>query len=316
MTTVREAGEAGLIRAVAARLAGDGPAVEVGNGDDAAVLRTPDGRVVATVDLLVEHTHFRRDWSTAYDVGRRAAAANLADVASMGAVGTALLVGLAAPGDLPLQWAVDLADGLRDEAALVGALVVGGDSVAGPSLVISVTALGDLQGRPAVRRSGARPADVVVLAGRLGHAAAGLALLSAGETGPLVAAHQRPVVPYGFGPAVAELGATSMCDVSDGLVVDAASLGDASGVAVDLRGVRDDPDVRECWERLVGPAGPGPIGWTLHGGEDHALLATVPPEALDRVLGLGAVEIGRVTAGTGVLLDGRPVEPGNWRHWA
>ncbi len=111
--TAGEIGEAGLIAAIGARLRGS-PPVPVGPGDDAAVVLAPDGRVVATTDVLVEGVHFRRDWSTAYDVGRKAAAANLADVAAMGAVGTALLVGLVAPAGLPLSWVTGLADGLRD----------------------------------------------------------------------------------------------------------------------------------------------------------------------------------------------------------
>src|SRR5690349_24403629 len=135
--TARDVGEFGLIAQVIARL-GTAPHVLLGPGDDAAVVAAPDGRVVATTDVLVEGVHFRRDWSSAYDVGRKAAAANLADVAAMGAVGTALLVGLVAPAHLSLGWVTGLADGLRDEAALVGAAVVGGDTVRGESVVVSV----------------------------------------------------------------------------------------------------------------------------------------------------------------------------------
>src|SRR4051812_7875317 len=152
--TARDVGEFGLIARVIDRLTST-PAVLVGPGDDAAVIATPDGRVVATTDVLVEGVHFRRDWSTAYDVGRKAAAANLADVAAMGGVGTAVLVGLAAPADLPLQWALDLADGLRDECALVGAAVVGGDTVTAGQIVVSVTALGRVERW--VTRAGAQP---------------------------------------------------------------------------------------------------------------------------------------------------------------
>ncbi len=285
--------------AVTARL---GPsAALVGPGDDAAVVAAPDGRVVATTDVLVEGVHFRRDWSSAHDVGRKAAAANLADVAAMGATGTALLVGLTAPGDLPVAWALELADGLREEAARAGAEVVGGDTVRGDAVVVAVTALGDLRGRPPVLRTGARPGDVVVHAGRLGWSAAGLALLQAGADGPaaLLAAHRAPEVPYALGPALAGLGARAMCDVSDGLVADALTL--AAGVALDLDPPAPDPGVDEAH--------------VLHGGEDHGLLACLPAGALAAAVGLGCRQVGTVVAGSGVRLRGRPVEPQGWEHW-
>ena len=289
--TARDVGEFGLIAQVVARL-GTSPSVLLGPGDDAAVVAAPDGRVVATTDVLVEGVHFRHDWSTGYDVGRKAAAANLADVAAMGARGTALLVGLAAPPALPVQWALDLADGLRDEAALVGAVVVGGDVVRSDLLVVSVTALGDLAGRAPVTRAGARAGDVVVLAGELGRSAAGMALLSGGTTdGELVAAHRRPTPPYELCPVLADAGATAMCDVSDGLLSDAGHVAAASGVRIDL----DDAD--EAF---------------LTGGEDHALLATLPP---DVPVPVGCRLIGRVLAGTGVTVAGEP-RTGGWDHYA
>jgi thiamine-monophosphate kinase len=157
-----------------------GALTSVGIGDDAAVVRAPSGSVVAAVDLLIEGRHFRRDWSSAYDVGVKAAARSLADIAAMGGVSTALLVALAAPGALPARWAVDLAEGLAAEATRAGAGVVGGDTARADSVTLSVTALGDLEGRPPVLRSGARPGDVIAVAGPLGHSAAGLALLVAG----------------------------------------------------------------------------------------------------------------------------------------
>jgi thiamine-monophosphate kinase len=288
--TASDVGEFGLIARVVERL-GTSASVVVGPGDDAAVVLAPDGRVVATTDVLVEDVHFRLDWSTAYDVGRKAAAANLADVAAMGAVGTALLVGLAAPADLPVSWALGLADGLRDEAAVVGAAVVGGDVVRSEVLVVSVTALGDLQGRAPVTRAGARAGDVVVLGGEVGRSAAGLALLEAGTTeGELVAAHRRPAPPYDMGPVLALAGATAMCDVSDGLLSDAGHIADASGVRLDL-----DPA-----DELV-----------LTGGEDHALLATLPPDVAPPA---GCRVIGRVLAGSGVTVGGEP-RAGGWDHY-
>src|SRR5262249_40893711 len=145
--------------------------VMLGPGDDAAVVGAPDGRVVVSTDLLLEGRHFRRDWSSGYDVGRKAAAQNLADVAAMGATPTAIVVGLGIPADLPLTWLDALTDGFRDECATVGASVAGGDITRCDLVVVSVTALGDLGGNAPVKRSGARPGQVVAVSGRLGYSA-------------------------------------------------------------------------------------------------------------------------------------------------
>src|SRR5579863_5890532 len=125
--TLASLGEFGLITALSSWLP-PGRRTLVGIGDDAAVLAVPDGRVVATTDFLLEGRHFRRDWSSARDVGHKAAARSLADVAAMGAVPTAILVPLALPGDLPVSWARELAAGLAAECALVGAGIAGGDT--------------------------------------------------------------------------------------------------------------------------------------------------------------------------------------------
>jgi thiamine-monophosphate kinase len=242
--TLATVGEFGLIKELSAWLP-PGPRTLVGIGDDAAVLAAPDGRVVATTDFLLEGTHFRRDWSSARDVGHKAAARSLADLAAMGAVPSALLVALAAPADLPVSWARDLAAGLAAECARAGASVIGGDTARAASVLLAVTGLGDLAGRAPVLRSGAVPGDVVAVAGPLGHAAAGLALLSAGLAelsaglagagqDPLVAAHLRPAPPYDAGPEASGLGATAMIDISDGLLADLGHVADASGVLIDV----------------------------------------------------------------------------------
>jgi thiamine-monophosphate kinase len=198
--SVRVVGEFGVIARVLAQ-AGSARSAEVGPGDDGAVLRTSDGRVVASTDVLVEGRHFRRDWSSAEDIGHKAAAANLADIAAMGGTATALLVGLACPSSTQTAWLEGVAAGLAAECAPLGAAVVGGDLVAAApdsaSVVLSVTALGDLGGRAPVLRSGARPGDVVALAGRLGWSACGLAVLRRGFSSPIaaVAAHRRPAPP-------------------------------------------------------------------------------------------------------------------------
>ncbi|MGW5015691.1 thiamine-phosphate kinase [Micromonospora chalcea] len=276
--TVTDVGEFGLIDRVTARLA-QGQSCLLGPGDDGAVVAAPDRRVVASTDVLVEGRHFRRDWSAARDVGHRAAAANLADIAAMGATPTALLVALCMPAELDPTWAEELADGLGAEAALVGASVVGGDMSASPTLTIAVTALGDLAGRPPVVRSGARPGHVVALAGRTGWAAAGYTVLSRGFRTPrlLVEAFRRPEVPYAAGPAAAAAGATAMIDVSDGLLADLGHVAAASGVAVDLR--REAFEVPRQMRDAAAALGVDPYTWILAGGDDHALAATFPPDA-------------------------------------
>ncbi len=310
--TIGDLGEFGLIDAITARFpARDG--LLLGPGDDAAVIAARSGSVVATTDLLVEGRHFRRDFSSAYDIGRKAAAQNLADIAAMGARPTALLVGFAAPADTEVEWALALADGLRDECDLCSASVAGGDVSWAGTVVLGVTALGDLDGAPPVRRAGARAGDLVVLTGRLGWAEGGLALLHAGRGTPreIVAAHRRPQPPYAAGPALSMAGATAMCDVSDGLVQDLGHIADASGVGVDLDSAALAPPalVRDA----AAEVGVDPLRWVLAGGDDHALVACVPPAA---ALPAGCSVIGRVFAGRGVHLDGRPYRgPGGHDHF-
>lgn len=324
-------GEWGLIAALAAKMPA-GPLATVGIGDDAAVLRAPSGSVVAAVDLMIEGRHFRRDWSAPRDVGVKAAARSLADIAAMGAVNTALLVALAVPGTLPASWAAELAQGLAAEAARAGAGIVGGDTARASAVTLSVTALGDLEGRRPVLRSGARPGDVIAVAGPLGHSAAGLALLAAGAgraegTGPegaglagLVAAHLRPSPPYAAGPEAARLGATAMIDVSDGLLADLGHVAAASGVLVDLSAAALAPGgfLPAAAARLAGAGGaPGAaataLDWVLTGGEDHALVAAFPPGVT--LPGRWRV-IGEVLPGAGVTVDGNPRQgaPG-WQHF-
>jgi thiamine-monophosphate kinase len=290
------------------------PALLVGIGDDGAVLRAPDGRVVASTDLLVEGWHFRRDWSSATEIGGKAAAQNLADIAAMGAVPTALLIGLATPGDLPVAWAEELAAGLATECARVGASVAGGDISAGPVVMLAVTALGDLAGQPPVTRSGARPGDVLAVAGAPGHSAAGLALLQAGldEPASLLAAHRWPHPDYAAGPEAARLGATSMIDVSDGLVQDVGHLAEQSNVRIDLEsGLLPHADALRAAASSVGAR--DSLDWILTGGEDHALAATFPQGTA--LTGRWTV-VGRVSDGRGVWVDSRRFERlSGWAHF-
>lgn len=293
-------GEFGLIDALNRRLP-PGPGVLLGPGDDAAVVAAPDGRVVVTTDVLVSGVHFRTDWGPAYDIGRRAAAASLADVAAMGAVPTALVVALTAPASLAVAWVLQLADGLRDEAAEVGASVVGGDLARADQVTIAVTALGDLHGRDPLTRAGALVGDQVAVSGRLGWAAAGLAVLAHGFGSPrsLVEAYRRPQPPYTDGPAAALAGAHAMCDVSDGLVADVGHLATASGVAVALESAAFD--IPEPIAAVAAAYGVDPLDWIMTGGDDHALVAMF---AADAALPSGFRVIGDVVSGEGVRVDG------------
>ncbi|WP_329519855.1 thiamine-phosphate kinase [Spirillospora sp. NBC_01491] len=331
MGTIGELGEFGLIARLVRRLP-PSARVPLGPGDDAALVAAPDGRVVATTDLLVEGRHFRLDWSGPYDIGRKAAAQNLADVVAMGARPTALLVGFAAPPGTEVGWAERVYDGLGDECAEAGAAVAGGDVVGAPQVTLAITALGDLAGAPPLTRSGARPGDLVAVRGRLGHSAAGLGLLldgwqdtadpAAGEVaadpagregaaGPagregareLVAAHRRPRPPYAAGAEARALGATALLDVSDGLLQDLGHIAAASGVLIDVDSAAVPvPDV-------LGPAG---LRYALTGGEDHAFAGTFPAAT---VLPPSWSVIGTVAEGIGVTVDGASHGAGGWDHF-
>ncbi len=300
--TLGTVGERGVLARIFPRLPAAASTV-LGPGDDAAVIAAPDGRVVITTDMMVHGPDFRLAWSSASDLGWKAAASNLADVAAMGAVPTALVVALAAPADTLVGFLEEFADGLREgcEAMAPGCGVVGGDLSVSDTLTIAVTAFGDLEGRSPVTRSGARAGDIVAVSGVLGAAAEGLRLLFAlgdpnaataaalKKTHPAqVAAQLRPRPPIADGTAAALAGATAMIDLSDGLAIDARRLAAASGVALALTGVT-------------------PL--ELAGGEDHSLLATFPAGA---ELPGGFRAIGAVVAGEGVLLDGHPVPESGW----
>ncbi|MFI2752561.1 thiamine-phosphate kinase [Cellulomonas sp. P22] len=299
------------------------PGTLVAPGDDAAVVRAPDARVVVSTDVLVEGQHFRLPWSSGEDVGWRAAAQNLADVAAMGARPTALVVALVVPGHLPAAWVEGLARGLAAACTPHGAGVVGGDLSGGPAVVVSVTVLGDLGGREAVLRSGARPGDVVAHAGVRGRSAAGLALLDAGlaELDPgLVTGYLRPDPPLAAGPVAADAGASAMLDVSDGLLRDASRIAVASGVRIDLDPV--ELAFGDDLARLSGAAralGADAQEWVLAGGEDHGLLATFPA---DVAVPAPFRVVGRVLAadpGTPrVTVDGAAPTVGStgWDHFA
>jgi thiamine-monophosphate kinase len=280
----------------------DQPAVvAVGPGDDAAVLTAADGRTVVSTDMLVEGSHFRLDWSSPHDVGRKAIAQNAADIEAMGATATAFVVAFGAPGHTSTAQAVELADGMWHEARKFGAGIVGGDLVSAPQWVISVTVLGDLAGRTPVLRSGARVGDTLAVAGGLGRSAAGFDLLREDIAGfePLRRLHLAPEPPYGQGRVAADGGATAMTDVSDGLAADLGHIADASGVGINVSTAALTAD-HAALADAAAAANVDAWNWVLGGGEDHALVATFPGTPPQ-----GWRAIGTVTDGPPrVLVDG------------
>ncbi|MEU0875093.1 thiamine-phosphate kinase [Nocardia brasiliensis] len=325
---MRELGEFALIERINRRRV-QAPGVLLGPGDDAALVAAPDGRFVVTTDMLVQDRHFRLDWSSPADIGRKAIAQNAADVVAMGAAPSAFVVALGLPSDTPLEVVDGLADGMWAEAGRAGASIAGGDLVRSREIVISVTAFGDLNGRAPVPRSGARVGDTVAVAGRLGWSAAGLAALTAGARSDrfaeVLAAHRVPQPPYaavldvlpaGYpaaqphdDPAAhphdnaansATPGPNSLTDVSDGLLADLGHIATASAVAIDL----DSAALRDpALERIAAALDADAAQWILTGGEDHAFAGTWPA---GRPLPPGWVPIGRVCAGHGVTVDGVP----------
>jgi thiamine-monophosphate kinase len=310
--TVAELGEFGLISAIQTRLANSNhQKVSVGIGDDSAVVSAAGSQVVACVDVLTQGVHFRLDWSSANDIGRKAAAANLADIFAMGATPTALLVGIAIPDVTPVSWVLELADGLAQESSRVDVQVVGGDVVKSESITISVTALGELSGRKPILRSGAKAGDAIALAGKLGYSAAGYLMLSRGFRSPrvLVNAHRAPEPAYEL--AATALKATSMIDVSDGLLSDLSHLASASKVQfhIDSATLPIPEDLTAAASAFNGNA----LDWVLNGGEDHAFVATFsnPLE-----VPAGWTLIGSVTAGEpGVFVDNQLTRATGWDHF-
>lgn len=288
-------------------------AVLLGPGDDAAVVAAPDGRVVVSTDVYVEDRHFRRAWSSAEDIGHRVVAAAVADIAAMGAIPTSIVIGLACPDATELGWLDGFSRGVADECAASGAALVGGDLSRSDAIFIAVTAMGDLAGAQPVTRAGARPGDVVAVAGTLGHAAAGLAILSRGfRSGKaFIDAHRRPRPPYAEGPRAAAAGASAMCDVSDGLVADLGHIAEASGVAIDLRSEAFDIPPRMA--EIASALGADPLQWVSAGGDDHALAATFAPDDVpDGWTVMGVVHASEQPT---VTIDGQQPENRGWVHF-
>jgi len=316
-STLANLGESESLRRTIGRLI-QGEYTLVGPGDDAAVVRAPDSRYVVTTDTMIEGHDFRLDWSTGFDLGFKAIASNVADVAAMGAKPTALVVAIALAGTTDISWLEAFADGLN--AAITelapGAEVVGGDIARSEQVFISVTAHGDLEGREPVLRSGAKPGDVLAVAGTLGRAAAGLSILQSGIADvisafdDLVGIQLRPQPPISAGVSASLAGATSMLDISDGLARDAHRIAKASGVSIEING-KDLQGFEATLEQAAMRLGVHSSDWVRFGGEDHSLLATFPADA---VIPREFKPIGQVVTQTDnlVTLDGIELQQNGW----
>jgi len=332
--TVAELSESELLARIFPRLhGGDSSTLLLGPGDDAAIVAAPDGRTVVSIDTQVADQDFRLAWNngyrtSGYDVGWKAAAQNLSDINAMGARATSMVVSLTLPPETEVSWVEDFADGLSAgirELGAAGCAVAGGDLGRGRELSVTAAVLGTLDGHAPVLRSGARPGDILALAGTVGRAAAGLALLESAVPVDSLTAEQRalldtqcrPQPPLSAGPLARERGATAMLDISDGLVRDGGRMAAASGAVLNL-----DPEALTELAAGLHPAasvlGADPLDWVLGGGEDHGLLATFPTGVLlpAGFTAIGSVEAAARTGSTGVTIAGLPVDTMGWDHFA
>ena len=301
--------ESEVIALLAQVFASQNPKVEIGIGDDAAVLHT-SARTVITTDMAVEGVHFRRDWSTPFEIGRKVTAANLADVFAMGGKPTFLVVAVSLTGNEELSWIQELAEGIVFEAGLGGATVVGGDLAKGETIVISITALGEVDN--AILRSGAKIGDQIFLSNLPGWSRAGLEILDKGliiESDPgkrAVSAFKAPTVSYAYASTVN--GATSMSDLSDSLVTQAEQMASASGVEFLINfklfdAAEDFADLVQLADEIKTDI----YDLILGGGEDHVFIATGK--------NLPGLNIGEVVAGDGLKITGNEKAPDTWRHF-
>ncbi len=286
--------------------------VEIGIGDDAAVVLASNKKLVATVDMAVEDIHFKREWSTPFQIGAKLTTANLADIFAMGATPKYLLVAAAITEVNNSQMVIELAKGIRSVADKFEVAVIGGDLSRAEKMSLSITALGEISEKP-ITRSGAKVGDIVYVSALPGLSAAGLAILTRGLDRPryVVEAHLNPKL---SAPNKLIQVATSMCDISDGLVTDASHIASASTVRINLSKNKliSGSDFKDLAELAV-ELGEQVFDWILTGGEDHFFLATVDPKNAGDELGL---EIGVIEAGGGeVLIDGEKIQKAGYQHF-
>jgi len=286
--------------------------IEVGIGDDAAVLLGIKNKLVATTDMAVEDVHFNLNWSSPFQIGAKLTTANLADLFAMGATPKYLLVAAALPNEISENFISELANGIRSVADQFNVAVVGGDLSRSAKVALTITAFADLAGT-AITRDGAKVGDQIYVSELPGLSAAGYAILNRGLDRPryVVQAHLNPkLIP----PTQLIKVATALCDISDGISIDGSNIAKASKVNFSLdkeliRAANGFSDLAELATELNEDV----FDWILNGGEDHFFLAAVNPE---NISGLAAIKIGEVVAGDGkVLLDGEEIKRAGYQHF-
>lgn len=301
--------EAGVIAALARIFGTSQRGVEIGIGDDAAVVKTSD-RSAITTDIAVEGTHFNTQWSSAFDIGRKITAANLADIYAMGGSPKYLVAAVTLTGLESMEWIKDLAEGMAHEASSCGVYIVGGDLAKGPCKVISVAAIGQID--TAITRSGAQVGDSIYISSLPGWSAAGLAIIDKDVESDIahyaISEFCAPTVDYSAAVQFANGKATSLCDVSDALVIQAEQIAAASKVQLSIEKdlLSKHPEFATLSELAVSQ-GIDVWQWILAGGEDHVFLATGKD--------LTGFRIGSVQSGTGVIGVEMKKAPDTWRHF-
>ena len=299
-----------LIFNIAEIFAATNPAVLVGIGDDAAILARPENHIVVTTDMAVEDVHFKVNWSSAEEIGRKVAAANLADIYAMGGRPKYLTVAMSATGKEELEWMLGIARGIAHEAKIVGAQVVGGDLAKGEKIVISITAIGECEKE--ILRSGAKVGDSIYITTLPGWSAAGLLALQknirGGSVDFAISEHRAPSVDYDNAEQIA-VGANSLCDISDSLMIQAEQMANASGVEFEIDGklLKAHPEFAEL-SQVAELLDVSVFDLILSGGEDHVFLATGRA--------LKGFEIGKVRAGSGIRLAHLATPQPGWQHFS